>query len=368
MTLSAYIHIPFCKSKCKYCSFVSYCSTDKNLFEEYVNALSKEIALMYKAEPLKTLYFGGGTPSLLEETTLAKIINLFNFDINPEITIEVNPETVNVKKLKMLREIGFNRLSMGVQSFDDNILKDIGRIHTAQKAVDAVNSARVAGFQNISLDFIYGLPNQSLQSFCSDLQKACALGVEHISLYGLKIEEGCYFDKHYPSNIADDDMQADMYLAAIELLKNNDFEHYEISNFCKIGCESKHNLNYWNVLPYYAFGAAAHGYQDIDGQLVRYQNYCDLSLYISKYDQKENLLSLSKQEALEECIFLGLRKRSGIDIDFLNKKFDIDFDNLYQATLNKYLQSGHILKTNEGYCLTNEGFLLSNVILAEFLV
>lgn len=363
MVESAYIHIPFCKSKCKYCSFVSFANQSSEMYRKYVDVLLEEVSHFYQNEKLKTLYFGGGTPSLLSLGDLKDICSKFNFDFNAEKTIEINPETVDWSYLKGLREIGFNRLSIGVQSFDDEILKKIGRIHTSEKAVQTIIDAQNSGFENISVDFIYGLPNQSLEGFVGDLQKAVNLGVSHISLYGLKIEEGCAFYKEKLVNLPDSDMQADMYLSAIDLLENSGFEHYEISNFCKRNCSSKHNLNYWSCGEYYGFGLGAHGY--VDG--YRYENLQEFSSYFNDYKTKISKEKLTKQEMLEEFIFLGLRKKDGIDVTEINKKFLIDFEEQYNSILNKYIETGHLLKNGNNYSFSNEGFLLSNVILADFI-
>lgn len=366
---SAYIHIPFCKSKCKYCSFVSYPDISLKIQNGYVNALLKEIDYFYGEEILKTVYFGGGTPSLLAVDDLIRILNRLNYNADTEITIEINPETVDFQKLCALKHIGFNRISIGVQTFDDNILKQIGRIHCADRAKKTIENAFAAGFDNVSVDFIYGLPNQSLLAFVKDLESAAALGVTHISLYGLKIEEGCAFYKNIPQNIADDDMQADMFLAAIETLAQNGFEHYEISNFVKKSTtksfESRHNLNYWNAEAYYGFGAAAHGY--CKDKSLRYSNFSDINEYINNYTDKASRTILTKHQQLEETVFLGFRKSCGIDVFNINKKFNIDFEHLYADVIKKYLKSGHLLKTQNGYRLSDEGFLLSNIVLADFI-
>lgn len=363
MTQSAYIHIPFCENKCNYCSFVSYEGCNSSDRKEYAKTLLLEIENFYKDEPLKTLYFGGGTPSLLAADDLNCILHCFNFESDAEITIEVNPETVDVEYLTKLRNTGFNRLSIGVQCFDDKILKTIGRIHTAKRAMETVIEAKKAGFENISTDFIYGLPSQTLEGFVKDLNTAVELGVSHISLYGLKIDKGCRFFFEKPESLPDDDMQADMYLAAIGTLEKNGFLHYEISNFCKPNKHSRHNLNYWNDKEYYGFGAAAHGYIGN----VRYSNYCDLKDYHKKYDQKEFLQALNKKERLEETIFLGFRRKEGLNVFEINEKFSINFEDFYKVILQKYLNTGHLIKTENGYRLSNEGFLLSNVILSEFI-
>ena len=354
MATSVYIHIPFCKSKCKYCSFVSFPTLEKK--QKYLDALKKEIQFHYKGEELKTLYFGGGTPSLLDIDEFKSLLTLFNTTSSTEITTELNPETLNQEYLDELKKIGINRISLGCQTFDDEILKLIGRRHTSQQVKDSVIFAQKAGFNNISLDFIYGLPTQTIEGFTNDLKQAKSLGIQHISLYGLKIDEGCYFYKNMPENLPDDDTQADMYYKAIETLK--DFQHYEISNF---GTPSQHNLNYWNNENYYGFGVAAHGYINN----VRYSNPETLEDYIECPTKHATEIVLTKQEQLEEEIFLGFRKMEGINIESINKKYAIDFDTKYNNILKTY--SKYLTKTKNGYSLNNEGILISNNILSEFL-
>lgn len=359
MPESAYIHIPFCKKKCGYCAFVSY--NKPELQNIYVEKLIDEIKVKYKGEKLKTLYFGGGTPSLMNVSQIENILQNFSFANYAEITLEANPDSINLEYLKCLKNIGINRLSIGVQSFDDNILKLANRLHSAKQAIDAVKNSRKAGFENISLDFIYGLPEQTIESFKEDLKTAISLNPEHISLYGLKIEEDTPFSKQNFKNIADDDMQAKMYRCAVETLKG--FDHYEFSNFAQNDKFSRHNMNYWNNEEYYGFGAAAHGY--LAGN--RYSNISKLEEYIKnpiKPDYKHNV---TQQERLEEEIFLGFRRCAGIDVEKINKKFSINFNEKYSKILNKYQQSKHITKTETGWKLSIDGILVSNEILCEFL-
>lgn len=361
MVESAYIHIPFCRQKCRYCSFISFPTLEYT--DEYINALKKQILLLYKGDCLKTLYFGGGTPSLLPFEKIEEIIKLFNFEKNAEITLEINPETVNFDYLKNLKKSGINRLSIGVQSFDDNILSNIGRKHNADDVFTVIKNARLNGFDNISLDFIYGLPNQSSESFINDLKQAIELNVEHISLYGLKIEEGCYFAKFPPQNSADEDLQAEMYENAIEILTKYGFSHYEISNFAKEDKYSRHNVNYWECGEYYGFGLAAHGYENG----IRYSNQISLKNFIKAPTEKSTENKLTKQEMLEEKIFLGLRLKNGLNIANLNKMFNIDFEKKYKKILNKYIKSGHLSLKNGILQFNKSGILVSNYILADFL-
>lgn len=364
----AYIHIPFCKKKCKYCSFVSSVPEDssgaykdcvkphKDYIKTYLNALLKEIECFYKnGESIDTLYFGGGTPSLAKTEDIKALIDSFKLAPDTEITVEVNPESADC--LDKLYNIGVNRLSIGVQSFNDSHLKGIGRLHSAQCAKDAVIRAKEAGFKNISIDLMYGLPEQSLKDWENTLDEALKLNIEHISLYGLKIEEGCYFYKNPPKHLPDSDTQADMYILALEKLKG--YDHYEISNFAKSKeYRSKHNLGYWSLTPYYGFGVGASGF--LAGK--RYTNTDYLENYI------ENPLREKEYECtniFEEEIFLGFRKCDGIDIKLLKEKYGVDFEKKYAGILEKYPK--HILKTEKGYKLSTEGILLSNVVLGDFL-
>lgn len=360
MSENVYIHIPFCRQKCNYCSFISYSDLEKKRC--YLSKLKEEIKHFYNNEQIKTLYLGGGTPSLLSSDEIFELIKLFNVSDNTEVTIELNPENINKDYLYSLKNTGINRLSFGCQSFDDKTLSAIGRKHTSFDAITAINTAK-SFFDNISLDLIYGLPEQSIKDFEKDLMQAGNLEVQHVSLYGLKIEEGCYFASHMPANLPDNDIQAEMYLKAINILTQNGFEHYEISNFAKTGFYSKHNLNYWNNNFYYGFGIAAHGYINN----IRYSNFENFSDYFKDPCRHAFEHIVSKNEKLEEEIFLGLRKMSGISSDEINKKFGIDFEQKYSSVLNKYITSGHIKHNNGIYSLSDKGILVSNIILSEFL-
>ena len=366
MPNSVYIHIPFCKSKCHYCSFISYPKLEMK--KDYLKILEKEISSTYNNEQLNTLYFGGGTPSLLEPEEFNSLINHFNINENTEVTTELNPDGINSQGLsfdylRSLHYIGINRISIGAQSFDDNILKIINRRHDSGQIMGAICNAKKAGFDNISMDFIYGLPNQTEDMFLDDLKKAVDLGIQHISLYGLSIEKGCFFYDNNPQNIADDDTQADMYLEAVELLPSLGFEHYEISNFCVHGYESKHNLNYWNNEEYYGFGVAAHGY--VNG--IRYGNKTIIEDYINNPFEKNEERIESTKDKLEEEIFLGFRKMKGINIKQINSKYNIDFEEKYMNILKKYENLSLLERTLAGYKLTPRGILVSNTILADFL-
>lgn len=359
MTKNAYIHIPFCKSKCHYCSFVSYVDLEQK--DAYLNALKLQIETEYAKEELNTLYIGGGTPSLLNIDDFMNIFDLLKFKHNAEITVEINPCNIYLEYLQELRKLGVNRVSIGAQSFNDEILKQIGRRHNSAQIEIAVKCAKDAGFKNISLDLIYGLPNQNADDFLNDIKTAVGLGIQHISLYGLKIEEGSLFHKNPPNMLPDNDLQAEIYLKTVEFLKEAGFVHYEISNFSKPFFESKHNLNYWENNSYYGFGCAACGYIEN----IRYSNETDLQKYIENPIPKATVDKLTHQQILEEAIFLGLRKINGVDIEEINKKYGIDFKEKYAKILKKY--GDYFIKTEKGYALTLDGILVSNEILAEFI-
>ncbi len=356
-----YIHIPFCLRKCNYCSFVS--GEDVTKKDIYLSALKKEIKRIYKKDILKTLYIGGGTPSLLESRDIEGIVQLFSFEPSAEITLEANPETVTESKFKAYRDIGINRISLGVQTFNSDTLKLIGRKHEEKDIYNAAQVIKSAGFSNISIDLIYGLPSQTAHDFKSDLKKAVDLGIKHISTYGLKIEENSFFGKNPPSNLPDDDIQAQIYLMSCEFLKENGFEHYEISSFSKKNYFSQHNTAYWKNKNYYGFGLNASGYEEN----LRYKNISDFEKYTKNPLLKEEETTLTGKEILEEEIFLALRLKEGVNIEEINKKFGIDFEEKYAYVIKKYEKTG-LLKIKKNHCfLTEAGFLLSNNIMCEFI-
>jgi len=363
MPNSVYIHIPYCKLKCNYCSFVSKNIETSNETEEYVASLIKEIGRFYRGETLKTIYFGGGTPSLLTPKQVETILQQFIFIPGfCEITFETNPDDADANYLRSLNSIGVNRLSLGSQTFNDNILSIIGRRHNSEQIINAVESAKKAGFSNISLDLIYGLPNQTKEILKNDLEKITELGIPHVSTYGLKIEEPSYFSKNPPENLPDQDRQADMYLIISKYLEENGYKHYEISNFAKPGFESKHNLNYWNNKEYYGFGAAAHGYQCG----IRYANKADICDYVIYPVKRESEHYVTPKEKFEEEIFLGFRCEKGINTKHIHDKYFINFEEKYKNVLDKYMPK-YIEETENGYKLTLKGVLISNEILSEFI-
>lgn len=361
MTEHAYIHIPFCIRKCKYCAFVS--GFDIKNKDIYINSLLKEIKNNYKNEKLKTLYIGGGTPSLLDCSDIEKLISAFNMSENAEITFEANPETVEKNKFENFKKLGINRISLGVQTFNDGILQLIGRMHNQKTIYNAIDIIKNANFENISIDLIYGLINQNIKLLQTDIKKALNLNINHISTYGLKIEENSFFGNNPPDNLPDDEMQAKMFLKICKMLKSEGFEHYEISNFAKPNYYSKHNSAYWQNKNYYGFGLNASGYE----KNIRYKNQSEFESYIKNPLIKEEEVQLSDKNILEEEIILGLRLKTGININNINKKYNIDFIKKYEKIIKTYT-AFNLLEIKNNICrLTEKGILLSNEIMCEFI-
>ena len=355
-----YLHIPFCKSKCPYCAFCSYSTI--RLKDEYIEALVKEIKHFYKNNLLKTIYFGGGTPSILDIKDLKKILECFNYDKNTSITIEANPLDLTKEKLQGYKEAGINRVSVGAQSFNNQILKIIGRNHTKEDIINAFRNLEDEGFDNYSIDLMYGLPNQTEKIWQDSIKQAIELDIKHISLYGLKIEEGTKYFKFPPENLPSLDKQADMYETAVKMLCNK-YSHYEFSNFAKnINYYSIHNMAYWKRENYFGFGLSASGF--IDNK--RYTNTFNFKEYIKNPTKKE-YKTLNKQQQIEEEIFLGLRLHQGINFEYINKKYNTDIKKKYYSVFNKFIKEGLIEKTNKGVKLTLRGILLSNEVLCEFI-
>ena len=321
-------------------------------------------------EKINTIYLGGGTPSQLTAQQINKLIteiySCFEVDQQAEITIEANPDDISEEWLDGIANSGVNRISLGIQTFNEKELTFLKRRHTGKQAINAVKTCQKHGFKNMSIDLIYGLPHQDLQDWQNNIDIALDLNIQHLSAYALIYEENTLLwrmkQKREVSE-ANDEYSLEMFETLIKKLTASGFEHYEISNFSQPGFNSKHNLNYWNNNTYYGFGAAAHGY--VDG--IRYFNKETLEDYIENPLCREGEHNVTEKEQLEEEIFLGFRRGAGIDVEKLNKKYSIDFEKKYKNILEKYLTTGHLLKTNNGYKFSDEGFMVSNVILSEFL-
>lgn len=366
--------MPFCRRKCLYCSFVSYDNREADI-PLYLSALKKELIGRAGGECIRSIYLGGGTPSLLPAEGIGDLLSListlFIMDEAAEITIEANPGTIDEAYLTAIRKSGVNRLSLGVQSLDDRELAMLGRIHTAAEASDAVRFARSSGFDNLSLDLIYGLPGQTLTDWQHSLENALAMGPEHLSLYALTLEEDTpmwtAIEKGSLPEI-DPDLSADQYELAEDRLAAHDYSHYEISNWARQGRECRHNLTYWRNLPYLGVGAAAHSC--IDGH--RLANSNSLDKYIADFSGKTSALPEMDEEIgpeleLAETAILGLRLCKGINADDIKSRFGIDILEHYRRQVKEMVDAGLLEQTDRHIRLTRRGRLLSNEVFWRFL-
>ena len=374
---ATYIHTPFCIQKCLYCDFASYACRDTNIMKEYANAVCREIAkggaVKLPVNPNATIYFGGGTPSTLPIECIGQIVDALKdhkyWQEPAEATIEVNPGTADLEKLKALRALGFDRISFGVQSLNDSELKTIGRIHSADEALQAIAWAKEAGFARISADLIYGLPGQTMESLRQTLEELTATGIEHVSVYGLIVEEGtplCTLINEGKLSLPDEDTAADMYELVQSFLKAQGFERYEISNYAKNGQYSKHNLVYWKYQTYAAFGAAACGF---DGS-SRFTASEAASEYIGQAKDAiiYNEENLSNAELLGEFMFMGLRKTSGADLREAYERFGVDVMKRFASEMEPFFQKGMLAYDSEQEVLrlTEAGMELGNLIFEIF--
>lgn len=377
--LGIYIHIPFCKQKCYYCDFVSY-SNKCSEVKEYIESLKKEIEEFdFSNYKVTSIYIGGGTPSYIDSIYIVEILselkeklkcNLIEFkDI--EITIEVNPGTVDTKKLNDYKKSGINRLSIGLQSTKNDILKKIGRIHTYQEFLEIYKLARETGFKNINIDLMIGIPGQKIGDLKNTLQDIIKLEPEHISVYSLIIEENTPIEKMLENGeikLPDEDLERNMYWYVKNTLELNGYNHYEISNFAKLGKESRHNLNCWNQEEYIGFGVAAHSY--LNG--IRFSNTINVEEYIQHIEdnRKEENIQIEESQSLEdkknEFMMLGFRKIQGVDIARFKEKFIDNPIFLYRENLNKLVEERLIEVDLNHIKLTNKGIDLANLVFEEF--
>lgn len=376
MSISIYIHYPFCKSKCPYCDFNSYCNLkidEEELIKAYLNEIEyyKDII---KDKIIDTIYFGGGTPSLMSEKLLSNIMNkinsLYKINQNCEISLESNPNSINYEKLKSFKDIGINRLSIGVQSLIDEDLKFLGRIHNKNEAIEAINTAQKIFNDKYSIDLIYGRPNQNLNEWKEELNEAIKLSPFHISLYQLIIEKGTPFYRNKVQT-PNEDIATKLYEETNNILEKNKIMQYEISNYAKNGYECKHNLVYWNNGEWIGIGAGAHGRININQKRYSIQNLKKPLNWLDKTLKNKNGISikklLSKQEIIEEYLIMGLRIKDGIKIKNLQK--NIDCNNLYDI-LDKsnieFLAKLNLINANDkNIKLTKNGFLLLNSIIEK---
>ena len=371
-----YVHIPFCASRCSYCDFFSTLRLDE-VGHDYVEALIAEARLRkaeLNGEPVKTLYMGGGTPSQLPLPLLARLIDGLKatLDLNAvqEFTLEANPDDVTPEWSAAVRALGVNRVSMGVQSFQDAVLRLVGRRHTARQAIDAVASLRHAGIDNISIDLIYGLPGQTLETWAESVRQAVDLRPQHISAYGLTYEPGTrLWQQRECGEVveASEDQYLDMYRILVGLLQVAGYEHYEISNFALPGYRSRHNSSYWNETPYLGLGAAAHSY---DGTMRR-SNPADLCGYITRITSGQpacQVEDLAWWERYDERVMLGLRTADGVDAHRLRSDFGDKAWAHFVSEARRHIDAGNMICTDDGrYILTSEGIVLSDSVMRDLM-
>lgn len=369
---SAYVHIPFCTQICYYCDFSKVFIKNQPV-DAYLQALIREFR-SYDITELRTLYIGGGTPTSISavqlDYLLTELIRDLNLNTLEEFTIEANPGDLTVDKIEVLQKSAVNRVSLGVQTFNDKHLKRIGRSHNEAQIYSTIDALKTAGFQNISIDLIYALPGQMMDDVRSNVAKALSLNIPHLSLYSLILEHHTVFMNkmrrgklHLPT----EDLEAEMFEYIISEMERNGFEHYEISNFTKPGFESRHNLMYWENVEYYGVGAGASGY--LDG--IRYRNRGPIQHYLKGVSEGNARLSeevLSKNEMMEEELFLGLRKKEGVSIGKFEQKFGTSFEKRYGQIVQE-LQSDGLLKENNGFIqMTKKGLFLGDTVAEKFIV
>lgn len=376
-TLGIYVHIPFCVQKCKYCDFCSSAGFSEATKSEYCQALIKDIkdnAKSFSEYLVDSVFFGGGTPTCLSPDALGVILEViyssYNVSLDAEITLECNPATAEKRDFEKLLKYGFNRLSIGLQSVHDDELNALGRIHSFDEFEKTYRDAREAGFKNVNLDLMYGIPLQSLSSFESTLQKVIDLSPEHISAYALKVEQGTeFYRKRNELLLPDEDTEYEMYSLADRMLSRSGYKHYEISNYAKSGKESRHNLKYWSLDDYVGFGVAAHSL--IEG--VRYAVTDSVKEYVSSVNGERDAYhfqieeELSHKAAVEEYIMMRLRLADGLAPTDFKTKFGVLLDEKYIERIERFVKSGHVEVKDGAYAFNKDGMYVSNYILSEIL-
>jgi oxygen-independent coproporphyrinogen-3 oxidase len=371
-----YIHIPFCRSRCSYCDFATGMYSAEAA-ERYVLALVSEIEtwrVVDPPEPVDTIYFGGGTPSLLSPAQLETLLNAvhkrFKVAPNAEVTTEINPGTVTKETLSAFRNLGVNRASFGAQTFDDNELARLGRSHSAADTRRTFHDLRNAGFDDVSFDLIAGLPGQTMAGWCRNLDEAFALRPEHLSFYLLEVHQGTPLANHIKIGLQprpDEDLAAEMYEVMLDRAVAAGYEHYEISNLCLPGLQSRHNTKYWTGAPYYGFGCSAHSY---DGESRRWANERELTEYMEMVEQGRSAIAtetqLSETDRQAEAVFLGLRMMEGFSFAEYRQLFGSDLREKYEQDLMRFREAGLIECHGDLLKLTRAGALLSNEVFAAF--
>ncbi|MDU5880874.1 radical SAM family heme chaperone HemW [Clostridium perfringens] len=374
--ISLYIHIPFCAQKCLYCDFPSFARKD-HLRKAYIEALNKEIISLREKHnnlEINTIFIGGGTPSVLEADELEcllKEVAKLNMAKDVEYSMECNPGNLTEEKLEVMKKYGVNRISMGLQAKQDNLLRGLGRIHNYKTFKENFLLAKKVGFNNINIDLMFGLPNQRLNEWEETLREIISLEPAHISAYSLIIEEGTAFYNLYENDklkLPTEEEERKMYHLAKKILEENGFNQYEISNYAKEGKECRHNLAYWNMDNWIGVGSASASY--IDGKRIK--NISSVEKYINSINEKgeavEEIINNSKNDNMEEFMFMGLRKINGIDENEFKKRFSMNINDVYGEILNKYIGEGLLIRESGRIFLSEKGIEISNIIMADFLL
>jgi oxygen-independent coproporphyrinogen-3 oxidase len=369
-----YIHIPFCKKRCTYCDF--YTEVAPQLIPNLIDSIVKELQIRkdyLQNETIHTIYFGGGTPSILNKSQFELIFDaiykIYNVADDAEITFEANPDDLTTDFLASIHPLPFNRMSIGIQSFDDTDLKRINRRHSGKEAIDAVKNAQNAGFSNISIDLIYGLPNQTLAAWEKQIDTAFTLNVQHISAYGLTYEEGTALWKQREKGLVktvDDDSMNDMYLLLIEKVKQNGFEAYEISNFALPNHRSQHNTSYWKQQPYIGIGPSAHSYN----LTSRQWNVSSITTYNKAIAENGIFFeseTLSTNDRYNDFIMVSLRTSDGIDLRLLENEFGVEFKDYCLQNVQKFIKTNKVDYSNGRLCLSSQGVQISNLIIMDLM-
>ncbi len=375
--LGVYIHVPFCKKKCNYCDFYSV-KWDDEWENKYIEAVINEIKgyknMLGNKYSVDTIYFGGGTPTIIKPSNLKKILDSISIvahvDKHAEISMEANPNTLTDENLKQYKESGINRLSIGIQSLNDEILKNIGRIHNSTDAIDAINRAMKHGFENINADAMFNIPGQTTLDIEDTLSKIMERGVKHISFYSLKLEKGTPMYTMEQKNLItmpDEDEERNMYYKGRIVMEKSNLFQYEISNFAMMGFECKHNLKYWNQEEYIGIGPSAHSFMNS----IRYSNPSDLELYCKNIEENnlDRIIQeeMNERELLFEYIMLRLRLTEGLDADEFKRKFNMAFNEKYKRQI-KYLTDNKLIEQNGNIVkLTERGMDISNYVFEEFM-
>ena len=374
IVIALYFHIPFCHKACHYCDF--HFSTNLRRKDEMTEAMCRELALRKDffghRKKLESVYFGGGTPSILNESDLQKIFEqtrlFFDIASDAEITLEANPEDVTPEKLDLWKSFGINRLSIGLQTLREPLLRLLNRNHTAREALASVSLAQKFGFENITVDFIYGIPDLTAEEFAEDLKKIIAAGISHISAYCLTVEAGTALQRYVLTgkiNMPDEEIVVRQFELMTKILKENDFRHYEISNFGKEHFYSRHNQNYWKKGAYLGIGPSAHGY---DGK-IRYANVANNYTYVSALAENklpESIEILTRKDHINEYILTSLRTEEGIDAEFLNREYDFDLFGNFSKEIESNIKAGNIVLSGKKILLTEAGKLFADAVAADF--